>query len=73
MTRNICPVCNGKGKIRNPKKGKFQIPYDNDITCPNCNGEGFVGIPDNFPIKKPFYKTNNKNIRFQSKLKSVKE
>ena len=54
MTRNICPVCNGKGKIRNPK-GMYEIPYCDEITCPNCQGSGFIGIPDNFPFKKIKY------------------
>lgn len=52
MTKSICPTCNGKGRIRNPKS---EMIYDNYMTCPNCQGEGFIGIPDNLPIKKPLY------------------
>ena len=55
MTRRLCPICNGKGKIINPKVGEYDLPYDRSITCPNCNGEGFIGFPDNpFSIKKRF-------------------
>jgi len=60
MTRKICPVCNGIGKIKNPKANGEVIPYDKWIICPNCSGEGFVGIPDNLLIKKPFYNIENK-------------
>lgn len=57
MTRKICPVCDGRGKIRNPKVAEGYTPFDKDITCPNCQGEGFIGLPDVLPIKKPFYRT----------------
>jgi DnaJ-class molecular chaperone len=56
MTRKICPTCNGRGKIKNPKTMGYYVPYMKDIICPNCNGEGFIGSPDNFPVKKPIYK-----------------
>lgn len=55
MTRTICPVCNGRGKIKNPKISEYEIPYNKDIECPNCQGEGFIGVPDNISIKKKFY------------------
>jgi len=57
MTRNVCPVCHGRGTIRNPKSNVEVIPYNKDMTCPNCNGKGFVGVPDNLPFTKPFYRT----------------
>ena len=59
MTRKICPICNGKGKINNPK-GNGKAIYLPEIECPNCNGEGFVGMPDNVPIKKSIYINNRK-------------
>lgn len=59
MTRKHCTVCNGKGKIQNPK-GIGKAIYLSEIECPNCDGEGFVGAPDNLPIKKSIYKTNYK-------------
>lgn len=51
MTRTICPVCNGKGRIPNPKSLGGEVPFCREITCPNCQGEGFIGIPDN--LTKP--------------------
>lgn len=49
MTKKICPLCNGEGKIRNPKD-----KYGGRIICPNCQGEGFVGLADNPFIKNKF-------------------
>lgn len=70
MTRKICPVCNGRGRIRNPKaRTGTYIPYDNEIECPNCQGEGFVGIPDNISPKRNFY-TQTKS---QTKPFSIKQ
>lgn len=59
MTRKVCSVCNGRGKIPNPR-GEGKAIYLPEIECLNCNGEGFVGIPDNLikkPFKIPFYRT----------------
>jgi DnaJ-class molecular chaperone len=61
MTRKLCPVCHGTGKIRNPKDTGNVIAFDKFIVCPNCNGDGFVGIPDNPIFKKSFYKFKEKN------------
>jgi len=54
MTKKVCPTCNGKGKIDNPKKMSRTMMYCGpngeyfpQMDCPNCKGKGFVGQPDN--------------------------
>lgn len=69
MTRKHCEVCNESGRIQDPK-GIGKAIYLQDIECPNCNGEGFVGIADNFPMKKSIYdKYTSNNDKSQLKLK----
>jgi hypothetical protein len=50
----ICPICNGKGTIPNPK-GKKLIPWwlsplgwllskDDTMICQNCDGKGNISL-----------------------------
>jgi len=43
MKAQLCPVCLGKGKIKNTTPGWF---YGKEQTCHGCDGKGWVAVPD---------------------------
>ena len=59
MKAQICPVCNGKGKLNIYDK------YTYDKTCHGCNGKGWIEVNDT-PLelfKKPWIHTPKTKIQ----------
>jgi len=41
---DLCPVCNGRGKIRDSKYGESSVSELNEKTCHGCDGKGWVRV-----------------------------
>lgn len=55
MRAQVCPVCNGRGKIGN---NGFSATVVDEKTCHGCNGKGWVEVQEE-PLffKKPYIRT----------------
>ena len=48
----ICPICNGKGKIPNPEN----VTAPTKITCYGCGGLGWIPVQDDYyPYYPPIF------------------
>jgi len=41
-----CPICNGKGKIKDPNYDPAATGVQNDVVCHGCGGKGWVEVKD---------------------------
>ena len=46
----ICPICHGRGKIKNP----MDITAPVEITCHGCGGKGWIEVSDETPVFNPW-------------------
>ena len=44
-----CPICDGKGRIKDPNYDPAATGVPNDVTCHGCNGKGWVEVGTSFP------------------------
>lgn len=45
MKAQTCPVCNGKGKIKENQGSYTTLPEQYNI-CHGCGGKGWLTVPD---------------------------
>jgi len=43
----VCPICNGEGKIPKPKGQWTTSTLENSEICYGCGGRGWVEVSDN--------------------------
>ena len=50
MHSELCPVCNGKGRVPNPD----DVTAPSEVICNGCGGLGYILVPDEYPYY-PWY------------------
>ena len=56
-----CPICFGKGKIKDPDYNPQLSGDPIMVTCHGCGGRGWVQVEDTYPPKNPYVNPHKDN------------